>query len=359
MSTGTARGVVRRVGRIPKEYLDYRFDLIDQLIRIENQLTREVTGDQGAGAHVEDAIRESAVLAARQVLRTERAIDELLELVGRYEAARKDADEARSGAERARTEHERALAQWQEATATVPDHVEDLGDRDRRLLDFANSHRGYVAQAGLWFNPPLSVAMTPEGPAVADVNERVGEVPFVFQSLHGLPAGADVLDVGSAESLVPLSLASLGYHVTALDPRGYGLRHPHLKVSANPIEVLPPTREYDAIVCLSTIEHLGIGAYNLQRGDRLDLEAMSTMASLLKEDGRLVLTVPCADESRQDELQRVYDDKGLDELLDGWTVTSRSYLVQRDRVTWMRQPELPRGAEHAAALITATREVGE
>ena len=78
--------------------------------------------------------------------------------------------------------------------------------------------------------------MRPARSNVSTVHERIVEVPYAFRALSGLAPGSRVLDVGSAESTVALSLAALGYRVTALDLRPYPFEHPLLEVVAAPLE---------------------------------------------------------------------------------------------------------------------------
>src|SRR5690348_13905524 len=49
------------------------------------------------------------------------------------------------------------------------------------------------------------------------MNERIAEYPYVFSQLARYPGTNSVLDVGSAFSLLPIQLATLGYKVTGLD----------------------------------------------------------------------------------------------------------------------------------------------
>jgi SAM-dependent methyltransferase len=346
---GGVRAVARKVGRVPKEYLEYRFDTLTQVVREEAERVRSVTATPQRDERIEDALREAAVLAGRQYSRSEAAADRLTAAVQAYEQARGAAEE-QANAQRALAEQAQSLLAQ---ASQMPRRGTELTDRDRSLLNYASGHEGFAAQADLWFNPPLSLAYTKDRVVVADVNERIGEVPFVFRNLHGVPSGARVLDVGAAESTVALSLASLGYHVTALDPRGYPLSHPNLKVSQNGLEDLPADDPYDVIICLSTIEHLGIGSYALDTDADLDVRALQSAKHLLEPDGLLILTTPCASSARVDALQRVYDEEGLQRLLEGWDVLSKEYLVRSSRTSWTREGVLPRDTVTAAALICA------
>ena len=113
----------------------------------------------------------------------------------------------------------------------------------------------------------------------------------MFRALAGVDSGARVLDVGASESSVCLSLATLGYQVTAIDPRPNPLSHERLEVVEGRIEDWDHDGEFDAVICLSTIEHLGVGAYEQEASDRqVDLEAIERMRELTRLGGLLVLT---------------------------------------------------------------------
>ncbi len=258
-------------------------------------------------------------------------------------------------------EQGRALAELRQRVAFDPDSphsVDELDPNTARILNYASSHEGYAAQANLWFNPSLLVAYEPREVELRWVNERIVEVPYAFRALSGVPAGAKVLDVGASESSVCLSLATLGYEVTAVDPRPNPLSHERLRVVAAAIEAWQDDREFDAVVCLSTIEHIGTAAYDQDASDqRLDLEAMKRIRELTRPDGLLVLTTAVGRPS-VDERGRVYDRKGLDELLGGWDVTDLTLVQRRGATSWLtvEEPieELDPNAE-TVAMITATK----
>jgi 2-polyprenyl-3-methyl-5-hydroxy-6-metoxy-1,4-benzoquinol methylase len=228
--------------------------------------------------------------------------------------------------------------------------LEDLDTAAADVLNYAGSHRGYAAQRELWFNPPLVIAYGEKDVRLSNVNERIVEVPFALRALGDVPVGSRVLDFGSSESWVALSLASMGYQVTALDLREYPFSHPNLTSVASPIEtwsVQPDS--YDAVLCISTLEHVGLGWY----GDPDDAEAgdvaLRRLSELLRAGGLLVLTVPYGTAEVTD-VQRRYDRAQLDALLAGWEVLERVIVEQRDDVTW--QP-VPQSTKNAVALVVA------
>jgi hypothetical protein len=218
-------------------------------------------------------------------------------------------------------------------------------------LNWAAGPDGYASQAGLWFNPPVPVEHHAGRVGVLLVNERIVEQPFVFGALAGLPPGSRILDVGGSESTVGLSLAALGHDVTVVDPRAHPLRHPRLRHEAVRLDELPGGAPFDAAVVLSAVEHFGLDHYGTGATDaRLDLAALARLRELVAPGGLLVLTVPFGAAS-VDGFQRVYDEAGLAELLDGWSVETSLRVGRTDRLTW--EAGAPSREGHGVALVTA------
>jgi SAM-dependent methyltransferase len=244
-----------------------------------------------------------------------------------------------------------------------PEAAHSLTELDQLIapiLNYAVSHEGFAAQANLWFNPPVLVGYDSCEVGIRWVNERIVEVPYAFRAFASVPLGSAVLDVGAAESTVCLSLATLGYDVTAIDPRPNPLAHDRLRVIVGRLEDEDWDKEttFDAVLCLSTIEHVGSGEYGEhQMSRRLDLEAMKRIHDLTKPAGILVLTtsvgpVPAV------EPHRVYDQEGLEELLRGWDVEEPTLVQRRDATTWLTIDEpisdLDPDAE-TVAMVTARK----
>ena len=239
------------------------------------------------------------------------------------------------------------------------DHsLEDLDDALARILNYASSHEGFASQANLWFNPPVLVGYTAGDVGVRWVNERVAEVPYAFRALSRVPPGGQILDVGATESTVSLSLATLGYEVTAIDPRPNPLSHERLRTVVGRIEDWQPDFEFDAVLCLSTIEHLGSGEYEQQGTEkRIDLEAMKRIHALTKSGGSLVLTtaVGAASSSKP---SRVYDREGLDELLAGWEVENLTLVQRQNATSWETVDDQIEDLDpetETVAMVTATK----
>jgi SAM-dependent methyltransferase len=232
-----------------------------------------------------------------------------------------------------------------------------VGDLDRGtadLLNYAGSHRGFAAQAGLWFNPPVVLRYGARSVELDRTNERIVEVPYVLGAIGQVARGACILDVGSAESTVALSLACLGYDVTAIDPRGYPFTHPRLKVVRGSVEHLELGGQFDAVVSMSTVEHIGMDAYGQAPTERADLAAMARIRELTRPGGILVLTIPFG-RATLSGAERRYDRPALDELLDGWEVDDLAFARQSRPTIWLVDERVVGDDVDCVALVTARR----
>lgn len=225
----------------------------------------------------------------------------------------------------------------------------DLSRPVADLLNYANSHRGFAAQVGLWVNPPVVLDHREGAVAVGAVNERIAEVPYAFAQLAGLNQGDRVLDFGSSESQVSLSLASLGFQVTALDMSPHAFEHPNLFGVQCPLEDWDgKPGSFKAAVAISAIEHVGLGWYGEVPGRFDDRGALTRLCELVEPEGRVIVTLPYGLAST-DEVQRRYDGPRLDELLEGFDVVDRRIVVRVDEKTWLPSDE---SADEAVALLT-------
>jgi SAM-dependent methyltransferase len=243
-----------------------------------------------------------------------------------------------------------------------PTGIADLSASQAAFLIFAESHRGFAAQARLWFNPAVTLRYAKGTVEVGSVNERILEVPYVLGETLRLPRGARILDLGCGESLVSFFLASAGHDVTGLDLNPYPLRHPNLTTIAAPFEQWEgPDELFDAAVVLSAIEHFGLGVYGEPPAeDRLDEEAMQRVLTLVKPGGILVLTAPFG-RFHVEAQQRVYDRAALQRLLKGWEVEQLAVGAANADGTWSVRSgddapdELERLDANSVVLVTARK----
>lgn len=338
-------GLLKRVTAPFRNYLNNHFEMVKQEVRqqrgqematldeIAQRIGSSRTEVHNLGVGLAEAMSESQQFVGRQLAEIRQHSVLGVEVNERVLAQLERLDVADA---RLAEQHDRMWSLLTDSgLAQLPERVEDIGPRDRALLNRWNSHDGYRSEVGVWVNEPLSVGFEGQTLQVNDVNERVCEIPFVLAAVAALPTTAHVIDIGCCESPIALHLASLGYQVTALDPRPYPFSHQNITVVEQSIEDYQPTVPVDAAILLSTIEHIGIGSYGLDRAERLDLAAMSHVRSLLGATGLLVLTTPFGT-AAVNELERTYDVAGVHELLEGFEmVGSPRVMVRLGRTEWI------------------------
>jgi len=180
------------------------------------------------------------------------------------------------------------------------------------------------------------------------VNPRYFENTFILKHLdHFLDPAARVLDIGSAESELPLYLHASGYEVTAFDQRNYPFIQSITGDAICLMDFIDP-QSYDAITAVSTIEHIGIGAYgdNMQSISYLDL--LNTWKQGLKNNGYLLITLPVTSETkRREKGQWVENLKKMNETLDltGGTIKAEKLVIQNSDIP-MQWEEIPVKADN-------------
>lgn len=191
------------------------------------------------------------------------------------------------------------------------------------------------------------------------VNERIVEVPWILGNLPQPPAR--ILDIGACESPIALMLASIGYRVTAVDLHSYPFSHPNLKVIVGDITTLSLTGKFDVIVCLSTLEHIGLPVYGGRTMQAGDDSAIRHMYHWLKPGGYLLLTVPAAQTYQVGKLWRLYDVATLKDLLRLFKSVKLRLGVKNSRQQWQVVTRLPSSFPavdrlvNAVALVKATK----
>ena len=115
-------------------------------------------------------------------------------------------------------------------------------------------------------------------------NERPLEYSFALQALSH-SRYQDVLDVGPGLAPWPAVVELCGYHVTATDEMTIywqqKIINKHFHVIHDDITATKIKQKFGIITCISTLEHIPKHA-----------DAVSNMASLLKDDGILILSFP-------------------------------------------------------------------
>lgn len=167
------------------------------------------------------------------------------------------------------------------------------------------------------------------------VNERIVEIPFTLCALSRLKPNAEVLDIGCAESVLPLYLSYSGVKVKGLDYRDYPYSAPNFQFLRGDILKLPfNSFLFDAVICISTLEHIGIGFYNdPKQSISADTIAMGEIRRVLRSNGILVLSVPYGIGTVNNQ-QRIYDAAALNKLMEGFKICIQKYycdIILKDK----------------------------
>lgn len=251
--------------------------------------------------------------------------------------------------------------------AQVSTQIDTAHDRIvRETLEAADSHTGPKAREGLWFNEPIKVQYDEAGhPGWSGATERIIEKAWVLRHMSDIAPDARILDVGCAESTLPIELASNGFQVTGIDIRPYPLEHPGFRFVQTDIcsPALAP-ESYEVVVALSTIEHLGLGWYGDSQDESSDHVAMQQIYRLLSPGGLLLMTVPYGQRAMT-AVHRIYDSESLQTLLEKFEIQNAEYGMKMDDMTWIspvpeeraaqQRHDPASGAPSAVCLIRCTK----
>lgn len=146
------------------------------------------------------------------------------------------------------------------------------------------------------------------------ISERIIEYSLLFQYLPSHPQ--KILEFGCAEGISPIQLCALGHSVTGLDFRPYPFAHKNFQfIQADILDWEPPAKSFDTVISISTVEHVGLGAYGDPIHNEGDKIAVQRLKASLKSGGTLLLTVP-AGKPRVARGMRIYDLDGIEALVD-------------------------------------------
>lgn len=126
------------------------------------------------------------------------------------------------------------------------------------------------------------------------VAARLLENPFAIYHVMSI-SPRKVLDIGCAKNTLALELATLGFNVTGVDLRDYPFFHPNFQFKKGNFLDVEFNSRFDAITCISTFEHVGLGAYGEVPSEEVPAMFAKKVVSLLTKNGYLVLTVPLHD----------------------------------------------------------------
>ncbi len=164
-------------------------------------------------------------------------------------------------------------------------------------------------------------------------SQRAVEYPWVLRQLELIKPGSLVLDVGCSESLLSHELIMRGFKVVCIDIRDYPFKNKYMIfLKRNVLNTKLPSNYFDAIIVVSTIEHIGLNAYNQDLIDEEgDIKAMKELFRILKPGGILILTTPYIGGgpfkiSLSPPPEREYDNRRLKKLIEDFIVVKDEYF---------------------------------
>jgi SAM-dependent methyltransferase len=150
-----------------------------------------------------------------------------------------------------------------------------------------------------------------------------------------------ILDVGCSSNTYSETISDLdkyllkmGYEIYGLDVGKCKFKHPNFRFIRKHIQELDyPENYFDAVTCVSTIEHIGLPFYVPLHGTKVelngDLKAMEQMKRVLKKGGCTLITGPYG-VSKVTEHFRIYDHSRLERLVEGFKVIKGEFFVKKE-----------------------------
>lgn len=183
-------------------------------------------------------------------------------------------------------------------------------------------------------------------------HDRDIESPWLRARLAMLPAGSAILDVGCVEGWV------LDEYPEAMgvDSRPAPARWAGRFILCDAEAMPPPGDEFDAVVSVSTLEHVGLGWYGDPAGDAdKPGRVVAEMARVLRPGGWLLLTVPLWLTMTKDgrPFAREIDPRRLELWLAEAGMVVREWLTVSSEY-WTAAPD-DRGGLRQVALIAAEK----
>jgi 2-polyprenyl-3-methyl-5-hydroxy-6-metoxy-1,4-benzoquinol methylase len=168
---------------------------------------------------------------------------------------------------------------------------------------------------------------------------RYLEYEFARTNLPSSPATLG--DVGACGSLFALECAKKGYNTYAIDYKEYPEKHKKLVSVKTDIRKMPiPDKKFDAITCISTIEHIGLNVYGDPEYDEGDILAVRELTRTLKTEGLLIITTPFGEKYHLKKWmggqERVYDMNRLTQLFKEYKILIESYYIPNKKREWVK-----------------------
>ena len=158
------------------------------------------------------------------------------------------------------------------------------------------------------------------------------EIEWTWTLGHVRRGPGRVLDFGSGNGMMALGASFAGNAVVAVDlePEQYPFQAGAIEyVQGDFNELDLDADSFDQILNCSTVEHVGLaGRYGSPDDPDGDLRAMAKMASIVKPDGDMVLTIPVGRDALFAPLHRIYGQERLPRLLEHWEIREERFWAK-------------------------------
>jgi len=142
--------------------------------------------------------------------------------------------------------------------------------------------------------------------------------------------------------------ASQNNFVIALDLRSATINHHRITNVQADITRWSKPDYFDTIICLSTLEHIGLEVYGGKKNSNADQLAINNIYASLKSKGRLLLTVPASVLFQTTPTWRSYDFLSLQKLLKKFKKINYEFCVRDENQHWSLVDKIPK--DHAFDL---------
>jgi SAM-dependent methyltransferase len=219
-------------------------------------------------------------------------------------------------------------------------------------LHSANSQNGRPAE-GLWVKNAVQGETTGQAwPGWSSTSERILDHAWALRKSNDVPIGSRILDLGCAESILAIELASAGYSVVGLDVRPYPLKHPSFEFMMGDLLTADiEVNSFDVVVALSTLERLAFGWHGDQNNlTKLELY-VAKLYDILRPEGHLLITLPFG-ASTVTGNRRILGLHEIKRLFTGFETISAEYGLRLDEYTWISPVDAALAGNRAPQPVT-------
>lgn len=184
--------------------------------------------------------------------------------------------------------------------------------------------------------PPLTAPTREERRTLT--GDRDIEWSWCFATLPSEPGR--VLDFGAGNGFLSLGAAFRGHSVIAVDlePRSFSFEDDRIAYRQGDfLQMEFEDASFDHIINCSSIEHVGLpGRYGSPDVPDGDLAAMRKMRELLRPDRTMGFVVPVGRDAVYSPLHRVYGERRLPEILEGFVIEREEFRAKPRGSFWER-----------------------